>query len=160
MTRSEIREQVFKLLFMTEFNPVSEMDKQVDYYFKSKETEYAEGIVEAEEIEDAEYTGKMVILDEKAQQEISQRLNLVIEKLPEINEVIEKNVSDNWPVHRMGKAELTIIRLALYEIKYDDLVPTAVAINEAVELAKKYGQDEAGSFINGVLANLVKSLEA
>ena len=56
----------------------------------------------------------------------------------------------------MGKAELTILRLALYEMAYDEEIPEKVAINEAVELAKKFGGDDAPSFINGVLARLVK----
>ena len=55
----------------------------------------------------------------------------------------------------MGKVELTILRLALYEIKYDDDVPEKVAINEAVELAKKFGGDDSPAFINGILAKLV-----
>ena len=53
--------------------------------------------------------------------------------------------------------DLTIIRLALYEILFDDQVPEKVAINEAVELAKKYGGDESPAFINGVLARLVRA---
>ncbi len=57
---------------------------------------------------------------------------------------------------RLGKAELTIMRLAIFEIKYDDDIPNGVAINEAVELAKKYGADSASSFINGVLAKIYK----
>jgi N utilization substance protein B len=55
----------------------------------------------------------------------------------------------------MGKVELTILRLALYEIKHDDDVPEKVAINEAVELAKKFGGDDSPAFINGILAKLV-----
>ena len=55
----------------------------------------------------------------------------------------------------MGKAEVTVLRLAVYELKYDDEIPPNVAINEGVELAKKYGQEDAGSFVNGVLAKLV-----
>ena len=64
------------------------------------------------------------------------------------------SVSKSWPTSRLGKAELTIMRLAVYEIKFDEDIPTNVAINEAVELAKKYGADNAPSFINGVLAQL------
>ena len=64
------------------------------------------------------------------------------------------SVSKSWPTSRLGKSELTIMRLAVYEIKFDEDIPTNVAINEAVELAKKYGADNAPSFINGVLAQL------
>ena len=52
----------------------------------------------------------------------------------------------------MGKVDLTILRLAVYEIAFDDEVPTGVAINEAVELAKKFGQDASSGFVNGILA--------
>lgn len=72
----------------------------------------------------------------------------------QIDEAID-NVSEGWPTTRIGKAELSILRLALYEIKYDDEIPVNVAINEAVELAKKYGADSAPSFVNGILAKLI-----
>ena len=64
-------------------------------------------------------------------------------------------VAEGWKTGRMGKVDLTLIRLAVYEMKYDEDVPVGVAINEAVELAKKYGTDESPAFINGMLAKLV-----
>ena len=64
-------------------------------------------------------------------------------------------VAKGWKTNRMGKVELAIIRLAVYEIKYDEDIPTGVAINEAVELAKKYGTKDAPSFVNGILAKIV-----
>ena len=75
--------------------------------------------------------------------------------LPEIDEKIN-SVSEGWPVNRLGKAELAIMRLAVYEMLYDEDIPVNVAINEAVELAKNYGGDNAPSFVNGVLAKLAK----
>ena len=63
-------------------------------------------------------------------------------------------VAKGWKTSRMGKVDLTIIRLAVYELKYEEDIPTGVAINEAVELAKKYGTDTSSSFVNGVLAKL------
>ena len=54
----------------------------------------------------------------------------------------------------MGKVELTVLRLAVYEMRYDDDIPEKVAINEAIELSKKFGGDEAPAFVNGVLAKL------
>lgn len=129
MKRSEIREHVFKLLFETEFYEIEEMEQQADYFCKDEENS----------------------IPEKEQEEIKERLNLIMDKLPEINEMIAESVT-GWSIDRIGKVELTIIRLAVYEIKMDEKVPTNVAINEAVELAKKYGQDGAGSFVNGVLA--------
>ncbi len=56
----------------------------------------------------------------------------------------------------MGKVDLTLLRLAVYEMKWDDDVPEGVAINEAVELAKRFGGDSSSSFVNGVLAKIAK----
>ena len=64
-------------------------------------------------------------------------------------------VSEGWSLRRMGKVELTVLRLAAYEIRFDDAVPEKVAINEAVELARKFGGDESPVFVNGILAKLV-----
>ena len=80
------------------------------------------------------------------------------EKLEEIDGMINEK-SKGWSTDRMGKVDLTIIRLAVYEMKYDDTIPEGVAINEAVELAKKFGQDESAGFINGVLAKFVEKAE-
>ncbi|MCR5670618.1 MAG: transcription antitermination factor NusB, partial [Butyrivibrio sp.] len=86
---------------------------------------------------------------------IRDKYEKIAAKLPEIDEAINKETT-GWDTDRMAKVDLTIIRLALYEIKYDDSVPTGVAINEAVELAKKFGQDGSPSFVNGVLAKFAK----
>ena len=75
----------------------------------------------------------------------------IMDKIPEIDEQINE-VAAGWRTKRMGKVELTILRLALFEMKYDDSIPEKVAINEAVELAKKFGGDESPSFVNGILA--------
>ena len=63
-------------------------------------------------------------------------------------------IAEGWRTRRMGKVELTILRLAVFEMKYDEEIPEKVAINEAVELAKKFGGDEAPAFVNGILAKL------
>ena len=67
---------------------------------------------------------------------------------------LEKELTD-----RMGKVDLTVIRLAVYEMKFDETIPDGVAINEAVELAKKFGQDESAGFVNGVLAKFVEAAQ-
>ena len=72
-------------------------------------------------------------------------------KLETIDDMINK-AAKGWDTTRMGKVDLTLIRLAVYEIQYDDEIPTGVAINEAVELAKKYGQENSPAFVNGILA--------
>ena len=70
-----------------------------------------------------------------------------------------EEVSEGWKVKRMGKVDLAIMRLAVYEMKYDEEIPVRVAINEAVEIAKKYGQDSSPSFINGILAKVAGLIE-
>lgn len=132
MTRRELREHIFILLFRVEFNSIEEMPDQMKMYF--------------EEIDQP--------AKEKDENYIQEKAKKVFEKLPKLDEFINDK-AEGWNISRMGKIELAIIRLAVFEMKYDDEVPTGVAINEAVELAKKYGQDESGSFVNGILAKLV-----
>ncbi len=78
-----------------------------------------------------------------------------MEKLELLDDKINQ-VAQGWKTKRMGKVELTILRLAVYEMDYDEEIPEKVAINEAVELAKKFGGEDAPSFINGVLAKMVQ----
>ena len=79
----------------------------------------------------------------------------IAEKLPELDEKINA-VARGWKTNRMGKVEVSLLRLATYEILYDEEIPEKVAINEAVELAKRYGTDDSSSFVNGILGELVK----
>ena len=132
MSRRELREQIFKLLFRVEFNPQDDMPDQVQLFFQQDEP-----------------------VNEKSQEEITQKYEKITERLSEIDEIIEQTAT-GWTISRMGKVDLTILRLAVYEMKMDEEFPVSVAINEAVELAKKFGQDESPSFINGVLAKLAK----
>ena len=134
MTRSKQREQIFKLLFRVEFNEIIEMEQQ-----------------KALALDDEECKA-----NEKDKEEISAKLDSIVEILPEIDQIIKDNM-EGWTLERVGKVELTILRLAVYEIKYDESVPDTVAINEAVELSKKYGQEDAGSFVNGILAKVIKA---
>ena len=75
-------------------------------------------------------------------------------KVPELDEKLNE-VAKGWKTGRMGKVDLTVLRLALYEMAYEEGIPERVAINEAVEIARKYGGNESPSFVNGVLAKLV-----
>lgn len=132
MTRSEMREHVFKLIFRVPFHNKNELREQIDYYFDD-----------------------LTDVNEKDYEYIKNKALLVCELSDELDEKIN-SVSEGWPVDRIGKAELAIMRLAVYEMLYDDDIPVNVAINEAVELAKSYGSDDnAASFVNGVLAKLV-----
>ena len=132
MTRSEMREHVFKLIYRVPFHDKNELREQIDYYFDD-----------------------LTDVNEKDYEYIKNKALLVCELSDELDEKIN-SVSEGWPVDRIGKAELAIMRLAVYEMLYDDDIPVNVAINEAVELAKSYGSDDnAASFVNGVLAKLV-----
>lgn len=129
MGRRELREQIFKLLFRIEFNKREDMPEQEELFFQEEEN--AAG--------------------QKDEQYILKKYQDIVSKLEVIDDMINKTAK-GWDTSRMGKVDLTLIRLAVYEIKYDSEIPTGVAINEAVELAKKFGQDNSPSFINGILA--------
>ena len=131
MTRREIREQVFKMLFRVEFYNQEEMSEQIAL------------------CEDDACSWK-----EKDKTYIFEKVEKISEKIEEIDAKINE-VSEGWKTGRMGKVDLTLIRLAVYEMLYEEDVPAKVAINEAVELAKQYGTDNSPSFVNGVLAKLV-----
>ena len=77
--------------------------------------------------------------------------------MEEILKDIEQNLKEDWKLNRISKMDLSILKLAIYEIKYNE-IPYKVAINEAVELAKKYGEDKSKNFVNGILASIVKDM--
>lgn len=130
MNRIKLRENVFKLLFCQEFHNPEEMHKQYELYWDNEEIYYEE---------DRDY--------------ISDKVKKITEKIPDIDKAISE-VSVGWTLERMSKVDLTIMRLAYYEMKFDESVPDKVAIDQAVELAKKYGTDQSPSFVNGILAKL------
>lgn len=138
LTRRELREEIFKLLFRIEFNPKDDMPKQMELFFTDLTTD------------DVPW-GTSLAWDEKDRAYVENKYSAIVEKLESIDGAISEKATD-WNIKRIGKVELTIIRLAIYEILYDEDIPTGVAIDEAVELAKKYGQEEASKFVNGVLA--------
>ena len=84
---------------------------------------------------------------------IQNKTDLILEKKADLDDRINA-AADRWKTERMTTVDLTIIRLAVYEMVYDEDVPTGVAINEAVELAKRYGTDQSPAFVNGILAKL------
>ena len=86
---------------------------------------------------------------------IQNKFNDIVANMPKLDEDID-NIAEGWKINRMGKVDLSLIRLAYYEMKYDEDVPVSVAINEAVELAKIFGGEESPSFINGILGKLSK----
>lgn len=131
MSRKELREHIFRMLFRVEFNSAEEMKEQEEFYF--------------EELEEA---------SGKDQEYILSKYRAIDEKKEEIDKLLNE-VTKGWKTSRMSLVDLTILRLATYEIKWDEDVPLGVAINEAVELAKKYSSDDGPSFVNGVLAKVV-----
>ncbi|MGO5052201.1 transcription antitermination factor NusB [Lachnospiraceae bacterium LCP25S3_G4] len=131
MGRSELREHIFRILFRIEFNSEQEMQDQIGMYFDSLES-----------------------IDEKNKTYLIDKYAKIITHIDEIDKKINEHAT-GWKTIRMNKVDLTILRLAAYEITWDEEVPVGVAINEAVELAKKYSSDEGPAFINGVLAKFV-----
>lgn len=135
MTRREIREHLFRMLFRKEFHDVDELTEQINFYF--------------EEMEQPSESDYMYLKD---------KFNKILGRIDDIDAIIEK-ASEGWKLNRMGKIDLTILRLATYEICFDDDIPTKVAINEAIEIAKIFAEDKAPGFINGVLAKVAGDCE-
>ena len=131
MTRREPREHIFRILFTRDFDS-NDAGEQADLYLND-----VDGLTQ----EEADY--------------IRSKTVRIWQMIPELDEMIGAE-SVGWTVERMGTVDRTLLRLALYEMKYEDDVPAGVAINEAVELAKKYGTDSSYSFVNGILAKLAK----
>ena len=128
MTRSKIRENVFKMLFRAEFHDADDMQEQLDLF--------------DEELENPSES-ELFYINSKSKG--------ILEHIDEIDALINEK-STGWKTSRMAKVDLSIIRIAVYEIKYEDDIPFKVSVNEAVELAKKYGADESPAFVNGILA--------
>ena len=136
MRRSEQREHIFKLLFMTQFNSVDEMSDQVSMYFET-----------------------LGELEEKDQEAMQAKYQKILEKLDEIDQILN-DYSRGWKTSRMNRVDLTVLRLAVYELEYEkEEVPVGVAINEAVELAKRFSGGDSPSFINGVLGKIARSAD-
>ncbi len=139
MTRTKIREHLFRLLFRIEFNQPEDMPEQVGLYFE-------DGFAEDE----LDSTGSDI--PDKDRQYMTAKYDGIVSRLGELDEKID-SAAKGWSLERIGKVELTALRLGLYEMLYDDDIPVSVAIDEAVELAKRYGQDSSAAFVNGILAN-------
>ncbi len=132
MNRSKMREEAFKIIYSMQIQKEENKEEQVDLYIESNN-----------------------INDKEAQNYIKDAA-LGIEKYQEnIDNQIKQNLKENWRIERISKIDLTILRLAIYEIEYKE-IPYKVAINEAVELAKKYGEDTSKNFVNGILASIIK----
>ena len=132
MKQRAFKEQVFKLLFRAEFNTREELLEQLPFYFDA-----------------GDMTGS-----EEDRVKIEERLCAILDRMPEIDAQIASRLK-NWKPERIGKVELAVIRMTVFELQTNPGTPVGVVINDAVDLAKKYGQDGAGQFVNGVLAAFV-----
>ena len=131
MNRSAIREKAFELIYSLEIQKQEDLQEAVDLYIENNE-----------------------ITDKNAQEYIKDAVFGIEKNKEKIVEQIEKNLKKDWKLDRISKIDLAILKLAIYEIQSKEL-PYKVVINEAVELAKKYGEDSSKNFVNGVLASIV-----
>ncbi|MBF1015140.1 MAG: transcription antitermination factor NusB [Lachnospiraceae bacterium] len=134
MTRREFREHTAILTFIFEFYPEAEWIEQFKLY-----ADYAK-------------------IKEEDRESLRQRVFSIEGKKAEIDSLID-GASKKWRISRLSKTDLMLLRVAVYEIRFDDEIPNKVSINEAVELAKIYGGDESPAFVNGVLAKFMTKEE-
>ncbi len=130
MGRSELREHIFKMIFGLEFSEEAQLEEQLELYLD-----------------------QLVDVKEKDHDYMLAKAKGIAEKVDEIDQIINENTT-GWKTSRMNKVDLSILRLAVYEMKWDEDVPVKVAINEAVELAKRFSGEEGPAFINGVLGKI------
>ena len=132
MKRSAIRELAFRLIYSLEIQKTDNFEEQIELYLECNDIE-----------------------EKEAKDYIKDAIMGINEHSDEIKKLIEKNLKADWSIERISKVDLSILKLAIYEIKYKD-IPYKVAINEALELSKKYGEESSKNFINGILASIVK----
>ena len=132
MSRRSARNNVFYLVFQREFMGFENAEQTKEICFA-----VTEGI------------------DDESKEFIIEETDGVCEHLSEIDGAIDRHAK-GWSTGRMSKVDLAILRLAVYEMLYSDKTPLSVAINEAVEFAKKYSSDEAPAFINGILGSVAQ----
>ena len=134
MTRTESRILAFELLYSLEIQKINkeELEEQISLFLENKEID-----------------------DEKALDYVKDTINGIYNKKEDILKLIESNLKAKWDITRISKINLSLLELGIFEIIYIKL-PYKVVVNEVVEIAKKYGDDNSQSFINGVLANVIK----
>lgn len=132
MNRTESREAAFKLLYSIQISPDDSLEEQIKLF------------IDSEEIDDKEAISY---------------INNIIKGVNQNNLDIEKQISENikkdWTIARISKVDLTLLKIGIYEILYTE-IPFKVVVNEVVKIAKKYGDDSSGAFINGVLASIIE----
>ena len=148
MTRREIRDKIFKIVFTAEFNTLDEMRDQIDLAFDTE-------MPGDEEDDPLLYAS----VSDSDRQYITDKVMDIMSRKDDRDKTISE-ISEGWKLPRIGKEELAILRLGVYEVIYDSSIPEKVAINEAVELSKKYCDASASKFVNALLAKLVKKDDA
>ena len=134
MSRKQSREFAMRLLYQMELRGDDDRGEQLELAFEESEITYTS--------KDRAYIEDVV--------------RGVFANLGELDGAVAENAR-GWKLARIARIDLSILRLCIYEIKYREDIPYNISINEAVELAKKYGAEESGSFINGILSNIVPS---
>lgn len=136
MKRSAIREHAFRLIYSLEIQKGEKLEEQVELYLECNE-----------------------IKEKDAKEYIKDAVIGINNNEEEIKKLIEKNLKADWNIDRISKVDLSLLKLAIYEIKYKE-IPFKIAINECLELSKKYGEEASKNFVNGMLASIVKELNA
>ncbi|MBQ8086668.1 MAG: transcription antitermination factor NusB [Lachnospiraceae bacterium] len=135
MLRSQVREEIFKILFRYPFNNAEDMEEQIEFSI-------------------SELEGK----SDKKINYIRDKVKDILNKLEDVDSKISE-CCEGWSIDRIGKAEIAIMRIATYEIMFEEDMPSSVAVNEAVELTKMYCDEDAKGFVNAVLGKVVKNVE-
>lgn len=135
MNRTTIRETTFQLIYSLEIQKQEDLEEAIELYKEGNEG-----------------------IDEKAEIYLRDAIFGIQKNKEEIDKQIEKNLKSDWKIERISKVDLAILKLAIYELKYTE-IPFKVVINEAVELAKKYGEESSKKFVNGILASIIKEEE-
>ena len=135
MKRTEAREQAFRLLYSLQLIEEKDLEEQLELFFEENNIDDKDAV---------DYIRDIIIGTNNDNSEIEK--------------AISENIKSDWDITRISKIDLTLLKLGIYEIEYSKL-PYKVVINEVVELAKKYGDDNSKSFVNGVLASIVKKSE-
>ena len=134
MKRSAIRELTFRLIYSLEIQKTDDLEEQIELYLQCNDVE-----------------------DDGAKEYIKDVVIGIKENNADIQGLIEKNLKADWKIDRISKIDLSLLKLAIYEIQYKE-IPYKVAINESLELDKKYGEETSKNFINGILASVVKEI--
>lgn len=132
MNRSAIRELAFRLIYSQEIQKSDDIEEQIELYIEANE-----------------------ITDKSAIEYINDVVKGIKSNQEEIEKKIQKNLKADWKIERISKVDLSLLKLAIYEIKYKE-IPYKIIINEVVELSKQYGEEQSKNFVNGILASIVK----